>query len=65
MIVIMIFNIEGKCIVCYCGVIVGEVIFGVNIFKDLFVGICDIVGGCFGIYEWELEKVCVIVLEEL
>lgn len=38
-------NIEGKRIVRYCGVIAGEAILGANIFKDLFAGIRDIVGG--------------------
>lgn len=45
--------------------VIGEVILGVNIFCDFFVGICDIVGGCFGVYEKELCKVWEIVFEEL
>lgn len=49
-------NIEGKRIVRYCGVIAGEAILGANIFKDLFAGIRDIVGGRSGTYERELEK---------
>ncbi|HDV5571152.1 TPA: heavy metal-binding domain-containing protein, partial [Vibrio cholerae] len=44
-------NIEGKRIVRYCGVIAGEAILGANIFKDLFAGIRDIVGGRSGTYE--------------
>ncbi|TNF15604.1 MAG: heavy metal-binding domain-containing protein, partial [Vibrionaceae bacterium] len=38
-------QVEGKRIVRYCGVIAGEAILGANIFKDLFAGIRDIVGG--------------------
>ena len=49
-------NIEGKRIVRYCGVIAGEAILGANIFKDLFAGIRDIVGGRSGTYERELGK---------
>lgn len=45
--------------------VIGEVILGVNIFRDFFVGICDIVGGRFGAYEKELCKVREIVFEEL
>ncbi|HAS4541306.1 TPA: heavy metal-binding domain-containing protein [Vibrio cholerae] len=58
-------NIEGKRIVRYCGVIAGEAILGANIFKDLFAGIRDIVGGRSGTYERELEKARAIALEEL
>lgn len=58
-------NIEGKRIVRYCGVIAGEAILGANIFKDLFAGLRDIVGGRSGTYERELEKARAIALEEL
>ncbi|EGU19881.1 hypothetical protein SX4_2529 [Vibrio mimicus SX-4] len=58
-------NVEGKRIVRYCGVIAGEAILGANIFKDLFAGIRDIVGGRSGTYERELEKARAMALEEL
>lgn len=58
-------NVEGKRIVRYCGVIAGEAILGANIFKDLFAGIRDIVGGRSGTYERELEKARSLALEEL
>lgn len=38
-------NIEGKNITKYFGLVSGEAILGANIFKDLFAGIRDIVGG--------------------
>ena len=37
--------IDGKQIVKYHGLVSGEAILGANIFKDLFAGIRDIVGG--------------------
>lgn len=44
-------TIEGQPIREYLGVITGEVIVGANIFRDLFAGIRDIVGGRSGSYE--------------
>jgi uncharacterized protein YbjQ (UPF0145 family) len=58
-------NIEGKKIVRYCGVITGEAILGANIFKDLFAGIRDIVGGRSATYEKELQRARDIALAEL
>lgn len=56
---------KGKRIVRYCGVIAGEAILGANIFKDLFAGIRDIVGGRSATYEHELQKARTIALAEL
>ncbi len=58
-------TIEGKRIVRYCGVVAGEAILGANIFKDLFAGLRDIVGGRSGSYERELQRAREIALEEL
>lgn len=58
-------SIEGKRIVRYCGVIAGEAILGVNLFKDLFAGIRDLVGGRSGTYEAELQHAREIALQEL
>ncbi|ASO30620.1 hypothetical protein CG015_15250 [Vibrio anguillarum] len=58
-------TIEGKKIVRYCGIIAGEAILGANIFKDIFAGIRDIVGGRSATYEQELQKARMIALEEL
>lgn len=44
-------TIEGKPIQDYLGVVVGEVIVGANLFRDLFANIRDIVGGRSGSYE--------------
>ena len=48
-------TIEGKPIREYLGIVTGEVIVGANIFKDLFAGIRDIVGGRSGAYEGALR----------
>lgn len=48
-------TIEGHPIRDYLGIVTGEVIVGANIFKDLFAGIRDIVGGRSGAYETALR----------
>ena len=58
-------NVEGKRITRYCGVIAGEAILGANLFKDLFAGIRDLVGGRSGTYEKELQRAREIALDEL
>jgi uncharacterized protein YbjQ (UPF0145 family) len=57
--------VEGRSITAYLGIITGEAILGANIFKDLFAGIRDIVGGRSGAYEEELRRARSIALEEL
>jgi uncharacterized protein YbjQ (UPF0145 family) len=49
-------GIEGQPIRDYLGIVTGEVIVGANIFKDLFAGIRDIVGGRAGAYESTLRN---------
>ena len=58
-------SIEGKRITKYCGVIAGEAILGANLFKDLFAGIRDLVGGRSATYEKELQRAREIALQEL
>ncbi|MCL9776619.1 heavy metal-binding domain-containing protein [Vibrio methylphosphonaticus] len=58
-------SIEGKRIVAYKGVIAGEAILGANVFKDMFAGLRDIVGGRSGTYERELQRAREIALKEL
>lgn len=58
-------TIEGKKISNYYGLVSGEAILGANIFKDLFAGIRDIVGGRSAAYEEELRKAKDIALEEM
>jgi uncharacterized protein YbjQ (UPF0145 family) len=47
------------------GLVSGEAILGANIFRDLFAGIRDIVGGRSAAYEQELRKAKVIALDEM
>ena len=49
-------TIEGRQISKYFGVVTGEAILGANIFKDIFAGIRDIVGGRSASYERELQE---------
>lgn len=58
-------TLEGRRIATYKGVVVGEAILGANIFRDLFAGIRDIVGGRSGAYEKELAKAREIAFAEL
>jgi uncharacterized protein YbjQ (UPF0145 family) len=58
-------TVEGRSISAYLGVIAGEAILGANVFKDLFAGIRDIVGGRSGAYEEELRKAREIAMSEL
>lgn len=58
-------GIEGRRIVAYRGLVVGETILGANIFKDLFASIRDIVGGRSGAYEKELASARSMALEDL
>lgn len=44
-------GVDGKPVQHYLGIVSGEVIVGANIFRDLFAGIRDIVGGRAGAYE--------------
>lgn len=58
-------TLEGRKIEDYLGVVNGEAILGANIFRDLFAGIRDIVGGRSAAYEKELRKAREVALEEL
>jgi uncharacterized protein YbjQ (UPF0145 family) len=58
-------SIEGRRITRYCGIVTGEAIMGADVFKDLFAGIRDIVGGRSATYEAELRKARTIALDEL
>jgi uncharacterized protein YbjQ (UPF0145 family) len=49
-------SLESKEITNYLGVVTGEAILGANIFKDIFAGIRDIVGGRSSSYERELQE---------
>lgn len=58
-------SVEGQRITKYCGVVSGEAILGANVFKDLFAGIRDIVGGRSSGYEKVLQSARDMALEEM
>lgn len=58
-------TIEGKQITHYYGVVSGETIIGANLFRDLFAGIRDIVGGRAASYEEVLRKAKDTALQEM
>jgi uncharacterized protein YbjQ (UPF0145 family) len=58
-------TVEGRRITRYCGVVAGEAILGANLFKDLFAGIRDLVGGRSATYERELQRARDLALHEM
>jgi uncharacterized protein YbjQ (UPF0145 family) len=58
-------TIDGKRIVTYHGLVSGEAILGAIIFKDLFAGIRDIVGGRSATYERELRTAKELAIQEM
>ncbi|MBN2244987.1 MAG: heavy metal-binding domain-containing protein, partial [Candidatus Aminicenantes bacterium] len=58
-------SIEGKNIKSYLGVVTGEAIMGANMFKDLFAGIRDLVGGRSATYEKELGNARDVAFQEM
>ena len=65
MLVVTTHDLQGFTIRRYVGVVTGEAILGANIFRDLFAGIRDIVGGRSAAYEEELRKARDIAIEEM
>lgn len=58
-------ELQGYRIKRYLGVVTGEAIVGANMFKDMFAGIRDVVGGRSGAYEGELRKAREIAFQEM
>jgi len=58
-------TVEGRKITSYQGIVTGEAIMGANIFKDLFAGIRDIVGGRSATYERELRRAREMAIDEM
>ena len=58
-------TIEGRQIAQYFGVVTGEAVLGANLFRDLFAGIRDIVGGRSASYEKELRRAREVAIEEM
>jgi uncharacterized protein YbjQ (UPF0145 family) len=58
-------SVEGQSITAYLGIVTGEAILGANLFKDLFAGIRDMVGGRSATYERELQTARDIAIQEM
>ncbi len=58
-------SLEGQRISQYLGIVTGEAIVGANIFRDVFAGIRDIVGGRSGSYEKVLASARQTALQEM
>ncbi len=58
-------NVDGRQIVDYKGIVFGEVITGINLFKDIGAGFRNIFGGRSGSYEGELTEARETALKEM
>lgn len=58
-------TIEGKKINKYYGLVTGDALLGANLYKDLFSGVRDVVGGRTSKYEEELNTARNIALESM
>ena len=58
-------TVEGREIKEYRGIVSGEAVLGVNMFRDLFANIRDIVGGRAGAYEKELRNARDAALDDM
>ena len=57
--------IDGRPVREYLGVVTGEAVLGANVFRDLFAGLRDIVGGRSAGYERSLREARETALEEM
>ncbi len=57
--------IDGRPVAEYVGVVTGEAVLGTNVFRDLFAGLRDIVGGRAAGYERSLREARETALEEM
>ncbi|MDQ3159667.1 MAG: heavy metal-binding domain-containing protein [Pseudomonadota bacterium] len=58
-------NFEGRRIVEYRGLVSGDAILGANMFRDLFAGLRDMVGGRSGSYEKVLRAAKTEAIEDM
>ncbi len=58
-------TLEGRPVREYLGVVTGEAILGANVFRDLFAGIRDVIGGRSGSYEEVLREARDTALREM
>ena len=65
MLVVTTDSIDGKQVREYLGIVAGEAIIGAHVFKDIFAGIRDFVGGRSGGYEDTLREAKDVALAEM
>lgn len=58
-------TIEGRPVATYLGVVAGEAVIGANVFRDLFAGIRDVIGGRSGSYEEVFREARETALREM
>lgn len=58
-------HVDGRKIARYLGVVSGDAVMGTNMFRDMFAGLRDIVGGRSGAYEKELKRAKLLAVEEM
>ena len=57
--------IDGRPVTEYVGVVTGEAVLGANVFRDLFAGLRDIVGGRSAGYERSLRQARETAIQEM
>ncbi len=58
-------TLQNREIIEYKGLVTGEALIGANVYKDLFSGVRDVVGGRTSEYEKEIKKARDISLESM
>ncbi|WP_303975184.1 putative heavy metal-binding protein [Streptococcus merionis] len=58
-------SVDGRQVMAYKGIVFGEVITGINMFKDIGAGLRNIFGGRSGSYEGELTQARETALQEM
>jgi uncharacterized protein YbjQ (UPF0145 family) len=58
-------TIEGRPVREYVGIVTGEAVIGANIFRDLFAGVRDVIGGRSGSYEKVFKEAREAALNEM
>ncbi len=56
---------EGRRIIKYCGLVSGDAILGANMFRDMFAGLRDMIGGRSGAYEKVLRSAKTEAIEDM
>lgn len=58
-------SIEGRKVAQYLGLVSGDAVMGTNMFRDMFAGLRDLVGGRSASYEKELKTAKQLAVEEM